>query len=109
MLTLHEHPLIADQQIIGLTFCLTCFGYVDGDFDDSERIFVREYIEKVVRAQAEGFFDSSERPWERERRIEAQVAHFDSIFRQIDADLAEAASEIVAAGESQENYILTRL
>jgi len=109
MLTLHDNKLIADQQVIGLIYCLTAFGYIDGEYDDDERAFVADYIDRIVRSQAEGVFDSSEREWERERRIRDQVAHFERIREQIDEQMAEASSEIVAAGESQLDYIVSRL
>ncbi len=109
MLTLHHNKLIADQQMIGIIFCLTCFGYIDGEFDGDERSFISEYIDKLARLQAESLFVSSERSWEREARIRDQASHFSRIFDQIDREIADAAEEIVAAGESQMDYLMARL
>jgi len=36
-----------------IIFSLTTFGHIDGDFDDSEKEFVREYIKKPVAQRAE--------------------------------------------------------
>ena len=43
---------VAEQQMHAIIFYLTAFGYIDGDFDDSEKAFVRDYIGKLVEQRA---------------------------------------------------------
>jgi hypothetical protein len=109
MLTLSDDRKVADQQMLGLIVCLTCFGYIDGEFDPEERSFIEDYIDRIVRERAESIFVSSERPWEREARIRDEASHFQRIFDQIERGIAETGSEFVAEGERQEDYQLARL
>ena len=44
MLCFSPDPNIAEQQMHAVILYLTAFGYVDGDFDASERSLVRGYI-----------------------------------------------------------------
>ena len=47
MLTFSQDGPTADKQMRAVIFYLTTFGYIDGDFDASEKDFVREYIRKL--------------------------------------------------------------
>ena len=53
MLTFASDPKLAEQQMHAIIFYLTAFGYIDGDFDRSEKSFIRDYIQKLVGARAE--------------------------------------------------------
>ena len=53
MLTFSPDPNLAEQQMTALIFYLTAFGYVDGNFDFTEKAFVRVYIRQLVTARAE--------------------------------------------------------
>ena len=46
MLTFSENGSEADKQMRAVIFYLTTFGYIDGDFDQSEKGFVKDYIAK---------------------------------------------------------------
>ena len=48
MLNLSADPRTADQQMRAIIFYLTTFGHIDGEFDLSEKTFVRQYIEQLV-------------------------------------------------------------
>jgi hypothetical protein len=48
MLSFSTEPQVAEQQMKAIIFYLTTFGYVDGHFDDREKKFVRDYIQKLV-------------------------------------------------------------
>ena len=54
MITFHADPHVAEQQMRAIIFYLTAFGYIDGDFDASEKRYVKDYVGKLVvqRAQA---------------------------------------------------------
>src|SRR5215831_10018997 len=44
MLTFSKDGPTADKQMRAVIFYLTTFGYIDGDFDASEKSFVRDYV-----------------------------------------------------------------
>ena len=46
MLKFSTDPDVAEQQMTAIIFYLTAFGYIDGDFDLSEKVFIREYISR---------------------------------------------------------------
>ena len=48
MQTFSKDPAVAERQMHAIIFYLTTFGHIDGDFDASERTFVRSYIESLV-------------------------------------------------------------
>ena len=52
MLTFSTDPDVAEQQMNAIIFYLTAFGYIDGDFDFTEKTFVRIYIRQLVTARA---------------------------------------------------------
>ncbi len=51
MLRFSQDPQAADKQMKAVIFYLTTFGYIDGDFDASEKTFVRDYITKLVQSR----------------------------------------------------------
>src|SRR6185503_16625592 len=48
MLKFSKDGPTADKQMRAVIFYLTTFGYIDGDFDASEKSFVRDYVGKLV-------------------------------------------------------------
>ncbi len=46
-------PRLAELQMHAIIFYLTAFGYIDGDYDESERAFVRKYIANLVEKRAD--------------------------------------------------------
>ena len=52
MLTFSEDPDVAEQQMNAIIFYLTAFGYIDGDFDQAEKTFVKIYIRQLVSTRA---------------------------------------------------------
>ena len=44
MLKFSQDGPTADKQMRAVIFYLTTFGYIDGDFDDAEKEFVRNYV-----------------------------------------------------------------
>ena len=51
MLTFSQNPDVAEQQMNAIIFYLTAFGYIDGEFDFTEKTFVRIYIRQLVTAR----------------------------------------------------------
>ena len=48
MLTFSSDPAVAETQMAAIIFYLTTFGYIDGDFDLSEKDFVRDNVQSQI-------------------------------------------------------------
>lgn len=111
MLTFSPDPNVAEQQMTALIFYLTAFGYVDGNFDFTEKAFVRLYIRQLVTARAEAAMPT-DTPAERataDEVIERFVAHFYEVFEQTDRQVRELFSEAVSDGEAVERFVDAKL
>jgi hypothetical protein len=111
MLTFSHDPHLAEQQMAALIFYLTAFGYVDGNFDFTEKVFVRLQIRQLVTARAEAAMPLTS-PQERAvaaEVIEKFVTHFQEVFEQIDRGVRELFSEAVADKEDIESFVYAKL
>lgn len=111
MLTFSPDPNLAEQQLTALIFYLTAFGYVDGNFDFTEKAFVRVHIRQLVTARAEAAMPTGT-PAERaaaDEVIERFVAHFYEVFEQTDRQVRELFTEAVADRENVESFVYSRL
>jgi len=108
MVTFSPDPKTAEQQMVAIIYYLTAFGYVDGDFDASEKSFIRSYIRKLVQARAEVAMPDSGHAL-RQELIGKWTAHFHEMLDSIDAEIKENLSEPVADGEDQNAFVTARL
>ncbi len=108
MLSLSADPTIAERQMHALIFYLTTFGYIDGDFDSSEREFVRSFVrELVVRRITDGMPDAS---MSLKRELtERFTTHFEEVFEVVDAHVAELFTEATTHEEDQDAFIHAKL
>jgi hypothetical protein len=89
-------------------FYLTTFGYIDGDFDESERVFVADYIRKLVAQRvATGMPDADDQL--RAELTEKFTRHFHEEFERIDRRVKDLFNEVVVTGEDQHNYVQSKL
>jgi hypothetical protein len=108
MLTFSTDPDVAEQQMNAIIFYLTAFGYIDGDFDQTEKTFVKIYIRQLVAARArEGMPDAS--PAERQEVVNRFVVHFHEVFEQIDAEVRGLFEEVVSDQEKVEQFVYAKL
>ncbi len=107
MLTLSADPRTADAQMRAILFYLTTFGHIDGEFDVSEKTFVRNYIEQLVthRVQSAANLGESARP----ALVKKYTAHFHEVFDQIDGEVKELFSEAVSHDEDQNTFVHSKL
>lgn len=108
MLTFSEDGATADRQMRAVIFYLTTFGYIDGEFDSSEKAFVREYIRKLVAGRVASAVDANEV----ELRAELEhkyTTHFHEVFDEIDAHVNELFTEAVADGEDPNAFVHAQL
>ena len=108
MLTFSTNPDVAEQQMNAIIFYLTAFGYIDGEFDFTEKTFVRIYIRQLVTARAKAAMPDAD-PKTRDEVVNKFVAHFHENFEQIDRSVKELFDEAVADGEDVEKFVYSKL
>lgn len=107
MLELSQDGPTAEKQMRAVIFYLTTFGYIDGDFDASEKEFVRDYIAKLVDHRVRGAVGDDE-------KLRAELggkytAHFHEVFETIDSEVRSLFTESVADGENQKQFVHSKL
>jgi hypothetical protein len=108
MLTFSTNPDVAEQQMNAIIFYLTAFGYIDGEFDFTEKTFVRIYIRQLVTARAKAAMPDADDKT-REEIVNKFVGHFHEVFEQIDRGVKELFSEAVADGEDVQKFVYSKL
>ena len=108
MLTFSTDPDVAEQQMNAIIFYLTAFGYIDGNFDFTEKTFVRIYIRQLVTARAQAAMPDAD-PKLRDEVVGKFVAHFHEVFEHIDRGVKELFDEAVADGEDVEKFVYAKL
>lgn len=108
MLSFSQDPQIAEQQMHAIIFYLTTFGYIDGDFDQSEREFVRDYIGKLVEHRVNVGMPNAD------AKVHADLVarftkHFGEVFENIDRYVRDLFTEAVAQDEDQDAFINAKL
>jgi hypothetical protein len=101
---LSSDPKVAQEQMQAVIFYLTTFGYIDGDFDDEERNFVRAQIRRLVEHRARR---ASEGQKEAEilATIDRYCAHFFRVFEAIDLRVKDLFTEAVSHEEAQDAFV----
>jgi hypothetical protein len=108
MITFSENPQIAERQMQAVIFYLTTFGYIDGDFDQSEREFVARYIERLVAHRVDSAMPGGERKL-RDELVGKYTAHFHEEFERIDQRIKALFTEAVASDEDQDAFVHSKL
>ena len=108
MLTFSTNPDVAEQQMNAIIFYLTAFGYIDGNFDFTEKTFVRIYIRQLVTARAKSAMPDADART-RDEVVAKFVTHFHEVFEHIDRNVKELFDEAVADGEDVEKFVYAKL
>jgi hypothetical protein len=108
MLRFSPDPNVAEQQMRAIIFYLTAFGYIDGDFDRSEKAFIRDYIRTLVDARARDAMPDAEASM-RSEVAERFVTHFHEVFEEVDRDIRALFTEVVSNGEKLEEFVYAKL
>jgi uncharacterized tellurite resistance protein B-like protein len=108
MLTFSQDPNVAEQQMNAIIFYLTAFGYIDGNFDFTEKTFVRIYIRQLVTARAKTAMPDADTKT-REEVVGKFVSHFHEVFESIDRSVHDLFDEAVADGEDVEKFVYAKL
>lgn len=108
MLTFSRDPQVAEKQMQAIIFSLTTFGHIDGDFDDREKQFVRDYVRKLVAHRVEtGMPDAT-------AEVKRDVAdrftkHFLETFDNIERWVADVMSEPISKDDSRDAMVHAKL
>ncbi len=108
MLTFSKDPEVAEQQMNAIIFYMTAFGYIDGDFDLSEKAFVRDYISRLVEKRASDAMPNATAEV-RGEVVKRFVTHFHEVFEEIDAEVRGLFDEVVADDENVEGFVYAKL
>src|SRR6185436_8292585 len=108
MLTFSKDGPTADKQMRAVIFYLTTFGYIDGDFDASEKSFVRDYVGKLVEHRVHGTVPESDIKLREELKTKF-TTHFHEVFEGIDRQVKDLFTEAVATGEAQDTFVHSKL
>ena len=92
MLKFSTDPKTAERQMQAIIFYLTTFGYIDGDFDSSEKDFVRDYIRKLVEARVTTGMPNADAAL-RAELVGKFTQHFHEVFEGIDRHVRELFTE----------------
>ena len=91
-----------------ILFYLTTFGYIDGEFDDAEKQFVRDYVADLVRHRVEAGFPEADEAMKAEV-TQKFTAHFHEVFEEIDRHVHDLFTESVADGEDPDAFVHAKL
>jgi hypothetical protein len=108
MLTFSTDPDVAEHQMNAIIFYLTAFGYIDGDFDQTEKTFVKIYIRQLVAARARELMPDAT-PAERTEVVNKFVVHFHEVFEQIDGEIRALFEEVVSDQEKVEQFVYAKI
>ena len=108
MLHFSNDPDVAEQQMNAIIFYLTAFGYIDGEFDLTEKTFVKIYIRQLVTERAKLAMPDADAKT-RTDVVNRFVNHFHEVFEEIDRQIRELFDEVVADAEKVEEFVYAKL
>lgn len=108
MLTLSSDPEVARQQMLGFILYLSTYACADGDFDESEREFIRRAIRSALDERYGELLAAA--PAElREATISRLQGHFEGELDRTINEIEEMTTESVAQAEDNADFVLSRL
>ncbi|HUH03914.1 MAG TPA: metallophosphoesterase family protein [Kofleriaceae bacterium] len=108
MLNFSHDPDVAENQMHAIIFYLTAFGYIDGEFDRSEKTFVKIFIRQLVQARAKAAMPDADEAV-RADVVNKFVSHFHEVFEQTDHMIQDWFTEVVADDENVEEFVRAKL
>jgi uncharacterized tellurite resistance protein B-like protein len=110
MMTFSRDAREAEKQVHAIIYYLITFGYIDGDFDLSEKEFIKEYIKQIVDQKLKQGGGYEELPAKALAALRAeQEEHYILTFEQLDESIQELFSEVVDRKESVQDFIRFKL
>jgi Calcineurin-like phosphoesterase len=107
MIDFSADPRVAEQQMRAVIYYLTAFGFIDGDFDPAEKLFIRRYVKSLVEQRAkDALGDAADASRD---VVERWTEHFYEVLDEIDDEIQAHFSESVAEGEDTMGFVLAKL
>ncbi len=107
MIRFSTDPRVADSQMNAIIYYLTAFGYIDGDFDAAEKLFIRRQVKKLVEERArDALGDAVEQSQD---VIERWTEHFYEAVDLVDDQIQAHLTESVAEGEDTARFLQAKL
>jgi hypothetical protein len=108
MITFSADPKRAETEMHAVIFYLVTFGYIDGDFDDKERGFVKDTIRTLIDHRArQAMPDAPDAV--RAEVVTKFTQHFHEVFEGIDHSVKELFKESVGSDEDPKAFVHSRL
>lgn len=107
MFKFSSDPYVAESQMNAIIYHLVAFAYIDSDFDESERQFIRKHVEKLIHSRAENALTNEEKL--SEDVLKRWIAHFDEVLNDVDQRIAALFTESTGEGESTEQFVIAKL
>jgi Calcineurin-like phosphoesterase len=104
-ITWSSDPNVAERQMQAVIFCLVAFGYIDSDFDRSEKGFIRDLIGRLVADRASAAPDDATR----KDLAGKWTNHYQEVMDEMDRDILCHFSESVVEGETTHGFVLAKL
>lgn len=88
-------------------YYLTAFGFIDGDFDADEKLFVRRFVRRLVEDRARRAMGDA---WALNGDvIDRWTEHFHEVLDEIDDEIQALFTESVADGEDSQAFVAAKL
>src|SRR4051812_39947170 len=102
MMSFNADPAVAHGGMRAVLFFLLVFAYIDGEFDRTERAFVRDFIDKLVARRAVELYaaDAASRGY----ALPRWKAHYYQVMDGIEHEIRGYLTESVAEGESAAGF-----
>lgn len=108
MLNWSTDPQVAERQMQAIIFSLTTFGYIDGDFDEKEKAFVREHIGKLVAGRVENGMKDADAATKKDVTTRF-TKHFLEVFENVTKYVEDVFNEPVGKDESRDAFVHAKL
>jgi hypothetical protein len=108
MLLFSNDPDVAEQQMKAMIFYLRAFGYFDGEFDLTEKTFVKIYIRQLVTERARAAMPDADAKT-RADVVNRFTNHFHEVFEGIDQQIRALFDEVAADAEKVEHFVYAKL
>ena len=98
---------VAERQMKAIIFSLTAFGYIDGDFDTSEKDYIKAYIEKLVEQRARDVLGQDISG--HKDAVDKSTRHFHEELEVVDHQIQLWFTESVPEGEDPLQFVMAKL
>src|SRR6187401_2604824 len=79
MLQFSDDPDVAEHQMFAIIFYMTAFGYIDAEFTQAEKDFVKKHIQRLIAARALDAMVDEDAEF-RAEIVKKFVGHFYEVF-----------------------------